>query len=66
MDNDLMARRLRPPSQPPSPQASPHASPQNGQPQPIEAGPGQDWDEPITPDPAARADVPWDRPAPEP
>jgi hypothetical protein len=59
MDNDLMARRLRPPSQPTS---------QNGQ----SAQPPSPWDVPPTddppfapPDPAARADVPWDRPAPE-
>ena len=79
MDNDLMARRLRPPSQPNS---------SNGQ-QPTDQ-PGQQpspWDVALTPDgqfappdptystqepsfappdPAARADVPWDRPAPEP
>jgi hypothetical protein len=59
MDNDLMARRLRPPSQP---------SNQNGQ----SAQPPSPWDVPLAddppfapPDPAARADIPWDRPAPE-
>ncbi|HUP82782.1 MAG TPA: hypothetical protein VM284_01165 [Candidatus Limnocylindria bacterium] len=75
MDNDLMARRLRP-SQP---------TPQNGQSQP--PPPPSPWDVPLTddggsfapadsqrpqndppfepPHPASRADVPWDRPAPE-
>ena len=87
MDNDLMARRLRPPSQP---------TPANGQ-QPAQAS--SPWDVPLAdgqiappdgqlppqdpqfapqdppfappdgqwgPDPQARADVPWDRPDPEP
>ena len=80
MDNDLMARRLRPPSQP---------APANGQP----TQPPSPWDVPLAPDgefaatdgqlpqqdppfappdgawgpdPQARADVPWDRPDPEP
>ena len=76
MDNDLMARRLRPPSQP---TAHNGASGQPGK-------PPSPWDVSLTedgsfappqpqvpendppfapPDPEARADVPWDRPAPE-
>ncbi|HEY5488875.1 MAG TPA: hypothetical protein VIK00_03475, partial [Candidatus Limnocylindrales bacterium] len=51
MDNDLMARRLRPPSEPPRPQ--------NGHsPLPLETPP---WA--ALPD--SGAEVPWDRPAPE-
>ena len=74
MDNDLMARRLRPSSQP---------TPSHGQ---SPAQPPAPWDVPLAdegpfapaqsaepeqdppfapPDPQARADVPWDRPAPE-
>ncbi|MEP7158468.1 MAG: hypothetical protein ABI797_03500 [Chloroflexota bacterium] len=83
MDNDLMARRLRPPSQPSTPQSGqqppepldpnqpsyqplqptqpdePIQPTQPGQPTPI-------WGQPPAVDPAARADIPWDRPAPEP
>ncbi len=51
MDNDLMARRLRPPSEPPKPQ--------NGN---SSFGSGQS---PWTTDSEVRADVPWDRPADE-
>ena len=52
MDNDLMARRLRPPSEPPRPQ--------NGHsPLPPETPPWATL-------PESGAEVPWDRPAPEP
>ena len=76
MDNDLMARRLRPPSQP-TPQSG--QSDQPGQPPspwdvpladdgsfaPSEPQPPQNDPPFAPPDPLARADVPWDRPAPE-
>src|SRR4051794_5103133 len=56
MDNDLMARRLRPPSEPPRPQNGHHS------PLPIETPP---WA--VTTDTAdVREEVPWDRPQEEP
>jgi hypothetical protein len=71
MDNDLMARRLRPPSQPNAGQPAQPSSPWDVSltsagdfAPPDDGAPPQD--PPFFPsDPAARADVPWDRPAPE-
>src|SRR5688572_17037423 len=79
MDNDLMARRLRPSSQPTPPHGQSQAQPpapwdiplaDDGPFAPAQSAlPQQErpqQDPPFAPpDPEARADVPWDRPAPE-
>ena len=73
MDNDLMARRLRPPYEPTpaNDQSLSQPSPwdvhlaDDGSFAPNEATPPQQDPPFAPPDPAARADIPWDRPAPE-
>ncbi len=82
MDNDLIARRLRPPSQPNS-RTSRQPADQSGQPSPwdfalsneAQFAPPKPQTTPLDPPfapqfgqagPTPRADVPWDRPDPEP